>query len=184
MFLARMIPMPLRHATLLALLWIGGTAAAGATSAGIATMAAARAVAAGASPVIVPAIAHAAAAAAANWQVMVWTDPLTVLVDTASITTSEARTTARVLWDYTLMQNTADRLTAPYKSMIGIVVFDCVTESFGGAGSVSYSGNGGDGTAVARFSMSPGEATMSVTQPGTLGHDLVTYVCARAARHD
>jgi len=175
-----MIPIPLRRATLLALLWIGGTALAGATSAGVATMAAARAVAAGASPVIVPAIAHAAA----DWQVMVWTDPLTVLVDTASITTYEARTTARVLWDYTLMQNTADRLTAPYKSMIGIVVFDCVTESFGGAGSVSYSGNGGDGTAVARFSISPGEATMSVTQPGTLGHDLVTYVCARAARHD
>jgi hypothetical protein len=119
-------------------------------------------------------------AMSANWEIMEWTDPLTVSVDTASISTRAARTTARVMWDYTELQNTRDQTAAPFKSMIGIIVFDCAGERFGGAGSVSYSGGGGDGTPVAQYAINPDNATLSASQPGTLGHDLLTYVCAHA----
>jgi hypothetical protein len=119
-------------------------------------------------------------AVSANWEVMEWTDPLTVSVDIESISTRAARTTARVLWDYTEVQNTRDQTAAPFKSMIGVIVFDCAGERFGGAGSVSYSGDGGDGTPVAQSSLNPDNATLSASEPGTLGHDLLTFVCAHA----
>ena len=114
------------------------------------------------------------------WEVMVWTDPLTVSVDTTSIAAHAARITAQVLWDYAEAQTGPDDATVPFKSMIGLVVFDCVNERFGGAGSVSYSGDGGAGEAVARYSINPEKATLSTAEPGTLGHDLLVFVCARA----
>jgi hypothetical protein len=66
--------------------------------------------------------------------------------------------------------------------MIGVIVFDCAHESFGGAGSVAYSGDGGGGDAVAQYSISTDTAPLSVTEPGTIGHDLLTFVCARATQ--
>jgi hypothetical protein len=114
------------------------------------------------------------------WEVMVWTAPLTVSVDTSSIATHAARITARVLWDYAAAQKGSDEAAAPYKSMIGLVVFDCVNERLGGAGSVSYSGYGGAGDAVARYSISPEKAALSTAEPGTVGYDLLAFVCARA----
>lgn len=121
-------------------------------------------------------------AVSANWEVMEWTDPLTVSVDTESIATRAARTTARVLWDYTQIQNTRDQTAAPFKSMIGTIVFDCAGERFGGGGSVSYSSGGGDGTPVAQYSINPDDVTLSASEPGTLGHDLLAFVCAYAKR--
>ncbi|MDP9013984.1 MAG: hypothetical protein M3O41_15270 [Pseudomonadota bacterium] len=122
----------------------------------------------------------AAATASTNWEVMVWTAPLTVSLDASSIALHAARVTARVLWDYSEVQYTGGHATAPYKSMVGVIVFDCVTEQFGGAGSVSYSGDGGEGDAVAQYSINPDSAALSNSDPGTIGHDLLTFVCAHA----
>jgi hypothetical protein len=121
-----------------------------------------------------------AGARGAAWEVMVWTDPLIVSLDTSSIASHAARTTARVMWDYAETQYTQGQASLPYKSMIGIIVFDCAHESFGGAGSVAYSGDGGGGEAVAQYSISPDTAALSATEPGTIGRDLLTFVCAHA----
>ncbi|HWJ37089.1 MAG TPA: surface-adhesin E family protein [Steroidobacteraceae bacterium] len=120
--------------------------------------------------------------ASTNWEVMEWTAPVTVSVDTASIAAHAARITARVMWDYAETQNTRGQAAAPFKSMVGIVVFDCATKRFGGAGSVAYSGDGGDGEAVAQYAINPENAALSSTEPGTIGRDLLTYVCAHAPR--
>jgi hypothetical protein len=116
--------------------------------------------------------------AASNWEIMEWSDPLTVSVDTASIEPHAARVTARVLWDYTLAQSTNGPGGADYRSMVGTLVFDCATEWFGAAGGTDYSGSGGDGEAVAHFGVDPDAATLGPTEPGTIGNDLVEYVCA------
>jgi hypothetical protein len=120
------------------------------------------------------------AGAGAAWEVMVWTAPLTVSLDMSSITSHAARTTARVMWDYAEAQYTQGQASPPYRSMIGVIVFDCAHESFGGAGSVAYSGDGGGGEAVAQYSINPDNAALSTTEPGTVGHDLLTFVCAHA----
>ena len=91
-----------------------------------------------------------------------------------------ARIIAHVMWDYTEAQTNSAAAAAPYSSMMGILVFDCVTLRFGGAGSVAYSGLGGDGEAVAQFSIDPDSAPLGTSEPGTIGRDLVTYVCAHA----
>jgi hypothetical protein len=121
-----------------------------------------------------------AGAGGAAWEVMVWTGPLTVSLDTSSIASHAARTTARVMWDYAEAQYTRGQASPPYKSMIGVIVFDCAHESFGGAGSVAYSGDGGGGDAVAQYSINPDNAALGTTEPGTIGHDLLTFVCAHA----
>jgi hypothetical protein len=124
--------------------------------------------------------ATGAAPATSNWEIMVWTDPLTVSVDTASIALHAARITARVMWDYAEAQVSGGHGAAPYRSMIGTVVFDCATGRFGAAGSISYSGDGGDGELVEQYAINPDKAELSSTEPGTIGNDLVAYVCAHA----
>jgi hypothetical protein len=124
--------------------------------------------------------ATAAGPASSNWEIMVWTDPLTVSVDTASIAPRAARITARVMWDYAEAQFSGGHGAAPYRSMVGTVVFDCATLRFGGAGSVSYSGDGGNGNPVGQYSIDPDSAVLSASEPGTIGGDLVAYVCAHA----
>ena len=125
-------------------------------------------------------VATAAVPASSNWEIMVWTDPPTVSVDTASITPHAPRITARVMWDYAEAQVSGGHGAAPYRSMIGTVVFDCATGRFGAAGSTSYSGDGGDGELVAQYAINPDKAELSSTEPGTIGNDLVAYVCAHA----
>jgi hypothetical protein len=109
---------------------------------------------------------------------MEWTDAFTVSVDTASIAPHTARIIARVMWDYAEAQISGGHGAAPYKSMVGTVVFDCATERLGAAGSISYSGDGGDGALVAQYAINPDEAELSNTERGTIGHELVAYVCA------
>lgn len=118
--------------------------------------------------------------AASNWEVLEWTAPLTVSVDTASIANQGARLTARVLWDYAEPRTTGEPAATSYKSMIGVLVFDCATLSLGGAGTESFSDEGGEGRAVARYWANPDNARLGAPLPGTLAHDLVTYVCAHA----
>ncbi|HLZ98676.1 MAG TPA: surface-adhesin E family protein [Steroidobacteraceae bacterium] len=122
----------------------------------------------------------AAAAASSNWELMVWTGPLIVSVDTASIERRAARIIAHVMWDYAELQTDGATAAAPYNSMMGTIVFDCATLRFGGAGSVEYSGSGGEGEAVARYSIDPDSVPLGASQPGTIGRDLVTYVCSHA----
>lgn len=122
------------------------------------------------------------ARAAQSWHVLAWSEPVVVSVDTNSITQRAARTTARVLWDYGQARATQGQPSFPYRSMIGLLVFDCATARFGGAGSVSYSGDGGEGRAIARSAISPEDATLSSPQPGTLGRDLMNLVCAQAKK--
>ena len=119
-----------------------------------------------------------AAAADPNWEVMVWTAPLTVSVDKASIALHASRTIARVIWDYAEARSAVGQMSLPYKSMIGTVVFDCATLQFGAAGSVAYTEDGGDGEVVAQYSIDPDTAKLGEADPGTLGGDLVAYVCA------
>ena len=118
--------------------------------------------------------------ASSNWEIMEWTDAFTVSVDTASIAPHTARIIARVMWDYAEGQISGGHSAAPYRSMVGTVVFDCTTLRFGGAGSVSYSGDGGGGNPVGQYSIDPDSAVLSASEPGTVGGDLVTYVCAHA----
>jgi hypothetical protein len=122
------------------------------------------------------------AQAAVDWRVMAWTDPVIISVDAASITPDAARVTARVLWDYAAVQSSSDQADSSYQSMIGIMVFDCDSQRFGGAGSVSYSGVGGRGEAIARSSVDPSEAQLSYPEPGSLGHDLLAFVCTHAGK--
>ena len=118
--------------------------------------------------------------ASSNWDVMVWTDALTVSIDTTSIQSHEARVLAHVMWDYFEAQTAGPIAVAPYKSVMGVLVFDCATLQFGGAGSVSYSGVGGDGDPVGQYSIDPDSAALSGSAPGTVGRDLVAYVCAHS----
>lgn len=134
----------------------------------------------GVAAILAGAAGAAADAAASNWELMVWTVPLTVSVDTASIQAHAARIIAHVMWDYTEAQTNAAAASPPYQSMMGIVVFDCATRQFGGAGSVAYSGRAGEGEPVAQYSIDPDSALLSASSPGTIGFDLVTYVCAHA----
>ncbi len=124
--------------------------------------------------------ATGAEVAGSNWAVMVWSDPLTVLVDTDSIEPREARVVAHVMWDYSEAQVPAAAVTVPYRSMIGLLVFDCATLRFGGAGSVSYSGNGGGGEPVGQYAIDPASAPLGASEPGTIGRELADFVCARA----
>ncbi len=117
-----------------------------------------------------------------DWRVMARTDPVIISVDAASITPDAARVTARVLWDYASVQSLPDRADSSYQSMIGIMVFDCDGQRFGGAGSVSYRDVGGRGKAIARSSIDPSDAQLSHPQPGTLGHDLLAFVCTHAGK--
>jgi len=117
-----------------------------------------------------------------DWRVLLWSEPVVVSVDIGSITARAERITARVMWDYAKPRSTREPPTAFYKSMIGLMVFDCATASVGGAGGVSYSGDDGGGTAIAQFAISPEEAPLSATLPGTLGRDLADLVCTRAKR--
>jgi hypothetical protein len=112
----------------------------------------------------------------------VWTDPLVVSVDTTSIRTLATRMTARVMWEYEDAQKTQDKSPALYKSMIGLVVFDCATERFGGAGGVSYSEDGGGGEVVSKYSISPEDAALSSPAPGTIAGDLLKFVCKQAKK--
>jgi hypothetical protein len=121
--------------------------------------------------------------APAHWRVLLWSEPVVVSVDTGSITARAERITARVMWDYAQPRSTRDSRTASYKSMIGLMVFDCATDRVGGAGGVSYSGDDGGGTAVAQFAISPEQAPLSATLPGTLGRDLTDLVCSRAKQN-
>lgn len=123
-----------------------------------------------------------APAAQSPWHVLVWSEPVVVSIDTDSITRRAALTTVRVLWDYAIARPTRGQPSVAYKSMIGLLVFDCATARFGGAGSVSYSGDGGGGLAVARSTISPDAASLSATEPGTLGRDLTDLVCARSRK--
>jgi hypothetical protein len=119
-------------------------------------------------------------AASPNWDVMVWTDALTVSIDTTSITSHAKRVIAHVMWDYSQARTAGAIAAAPYKSMMGVLVFDCTTLQFGGVGSVSYSGDGGDGEIVAQYSIDPDKAALGGAEPGTIGRDLVAYVCTHA----
>ena len=114
-----------------------------------------------------------------NWDVMMWTDALTVSIDTASIAPHARRVVAHVMWDYFEARSAGTAAAAPYKSMMGVLVFDCATLRLGGAGSVSYSGDGGDGDPVGQYSIDPDTASLSVSEPGTMARDLAAYVCAR-----
>jgi hypothetical protein len=113
---------------------------------------------------------------------MMWTEPLVVSIDPASIRGGASRITARVLWDYSGEQKTDDEPRRPFRSMIGLIVFDCGAERFGGAGSTSYSEEGGAGQVVAQYAINPGAATLAVAEPGTVAHDLVVYVCTQAKK--
>jgi hypothetical protein len=115
-----------------------------------------------------------------NWDVMVWTDALTVSIDTTSIMPHATRVVAHVMWDYFEARTARATAAAPYRSMLGVLVFDCATLRFGGAGGVFYSGDGGDGDAVGQYSIDPDSAPLSASEPGTIGGDLEAYVCAHA----
>ena len=115
-----------------------------------------------------------------NWDVMMWTDALTVSIDTASIAPHATRVVAHVMWDYLEARTAGAAAAAPYKSMMGVLVFDCATLRFGGAGSVFYSGDGGDGESVGRYSIDPDSAALGASEPGTMGRELAVYVCTRA----
>ncbi len=119
-------------------------------------------------------------AASSNWEIIVWTDPLTVSLDTSSIAARATRVTARVMWDYAEPQTPGGAPGLTYWSMIGIVVFDCATLRFGGAGSTSYSGHGGDGERVAGYAIDPDTAPLGPAPPGSVGRELASYVCDRA----
>jgi hypothetical protein len=136
---------------------------------------------------VVIGIAASAAAGAAplprvvlpHWQVLAWSEPVVVSVDLTSITGHAARLTARVLWDYAAAQSMAEPTGSPYRSMIGVLVFDCAGGRFGGAASVAYSLEGGQGEALARYSIEPEAAKLSIPDPGTLAQDLLDFVCGR-----
>ena len=115
-----------------------------------------------------------------NWDVMMWTEALTVSIDTASIAPHATRVVAHVMWDYFEARAAGAAAAAPYKSMMGVLVFDCATLRFGGAGSVFYSGDGGDGESVGRYSIDPDSAALSASEPGTVSRELAVYVCTRA----
>jgi hypothetical protein len=115
-----------------------------------------------------------------NWDVMMWTDALTVSIDTASIAPHATRVVAHVMWDYFEARTAGAATAAPYKSMMGVLVFDCATLRFGGAGSVFYSGDGGDGESVGRYSIDPDSVVLSASEPGTMSRELAVYVCTRA----
>jgi hypothetical protein len=91
-----------------------------------------------------------------------------------------SRTTARVLWDYADVQQTVAVPPTLFRSMIGVLVFDCSNELFGGASGVSYSGEGGTGELVSRYAVSPEEAPLAYPAAGTIAHDLLTFVCRQA----
>ncbi len=131
---------------------------------------------------VIASASDAGAQATVDWRIMAWTDPVTISVDAASITPDAARVTARVLWDYATAQRLPDRADSSFQSMIGIMVFDCESQRFGGAGSVSYSGVGGRGEAIARSSIDPSDAQLSYPEPGSLGHDLLAFVCTHAGK--
>ena len=114
-----------------------------------------------------------------NWQVLAWSEPVVVSVDLTSITEHAKRLTARVLWDYAAAQPTSQAAGSPYRSMVGVLVFDCAAGRFGGAGSTAYSLEGGRGEAVARYSIEPEAAKLSPPDPGTLAQDLMDFVCGR-----
>jgi hypothetical protein len=118
--------------------------------------------------------------AGSNWDVMQWTDALTVSIDKTSITPHATRVLAHVMWDYFEARPAGATAAVRYKSMMGVLVFDCATLRFGGAGSVSYSGDGGNGNPVGQYSIDPDSAVLSASEPGTIGGDLVAYVCAHA----
>jgi len=121
-------------------------------------------------------------AASSNWVIMEWTDPLTVSVDTASIEMHAALVMARVLWDYTVARTSEGPVAAQYRSMVGTLVFDCATGRLGAAGGIDYSDSGGDGETVAQYAIAPELAPLSPTHRGTIGNDLVEYVCEHASR--
>jgi hypothetical protein len=123
-----------------------------------------------------------ATAAPAHWYVLLWSEPVVISVDTDSISARAARITARVMWDYTEPRATVAQPSVPYKSMIGLMVFDCLTERVGGASGISYSGDDGGGDAISRFAISPDDAPLTTTAPGTIARDLTDLVCARAKR--
>jgi hypothetical protein len=120
--------------------------------------------------------------------VLLWSEPVVVSVDTSSIASAAAltdgrmtpRITARVLWDYADAQHTVAAPPAIFRSMIGVLVFDCANERFGGASGVSYSGEAGTGEAVSRYAISPDQAPLAYPAAGTLAHDLLTFVCRQA----
>jgi hypothetical protein len=64
--------------------------------------------------------------------------------------------------------------------MIGVLVFDCSNELFGGASGLSYSGEAGTGELVSRFAVSPEQAPLAYPAAGTIAHDLLTFVCRQA----
>jgi len=112
---------------------------------------------------------------------MVWTDPLTVSIDTASITAASARFTARVKWDYSDEHTTLDAAAIPYRSMMGVVAFDCSSGRFGAVSGTSYAGDDLSGAIVAHYAILPDQAELSNPAPGTIGQDMVSLVCAAAA---
>jgi hypothetical protein len=118
------------------------------------------------------------ATAGSNWHVVLWTEAVTVSIDAASITPRATRVVAHVMWDYFEARTSGAAASAPYKSMLGTLVFDCAALRFGGAGSVFYSGDGGDGEAVGEYSIALDSAALGASEPGTIGRDLVAYVCA------
>jgi hypothetical protein len=131
--------------------------------------------------VLASAACGVAVAAQPNWQVMIWTDPLTVSIDTASITTAAARTTARVKWDYSDERTTLDAAATPYRSMMGVVAFDCSSGRFGAVSGTSYAGDDLSGPIVAHYAIRPDQAELSNPAPGTIGQDMVSLVCSAAA---
>lgn len=126
-----------------------------------------------------------AIAGESNWQVLLWSEPVVVSVDTSSIVSTTAptngrtssRTTARVLWDYAEVQHTFASPPALFRSMIGVLVFDCPNELFGGASGLSFSGEAGTGDLVSRYAISPEEAPLAYPAAGTIAHDLLAFVC-------
>jgi len=127
--------------------------------------------------VLAAAACGAAVAAQSTWRVMVWTDPLTVSIDTASITATPAGVTARVKWDYSDEQKTLNAAATPFRSMLGVVAFDCASGGFGAVSGTSYAGDDLSGAIVAHYAMRPDEAALSNPAPGTIGQDLVSFVC-------
>jgi hypothetical protein len=61
-----------------------------------------------------------------------------------------------------------------------LLVFDCRTDRYGGAGGISYSEGGGAGDVVSEYAIRPDDATLMDPSPGTVAQDLLAYVCAQA----
>ena len=102
--------------------------------------------------------------------------------DRQSISTDGKLVSAHVLEDYKKTRTARIPKTKErkkYKSSVILAHFDCKEEKWGFTEATDYSGNMGQGEAVAR---SKHRLMLETIDPGTVGALRLNFVCARAAR--